>query len=225
MTLFVMFFQHLAILGPPNTAKQGKRQNDKSTLLYPPTKGTKLGIANRLALSQTSTNVGRCKLQRQTQSPSSEKSHSTSRNWLPISIAFKKLQGLSDPTGIPPLSRDRCLRIPLSPLCFHVVSQTIAATPPLLSLKMAWSQSKDRPNKGIYAGLSLPLTAYRAIGGVARNSITNLSLGVDKTTKCKDFGREKLSRLENRCRTLCWMKSRHCGALQLINSRGISALA
>ena len=31
------FAQRLVILGPPNTAKQGKTQNDKSTLLYPPT--------------------------------------------------------------------------------------------------------------------------------------------------------------------------------------------
>ena len=27
----------MGILGPPNTAKQGKAQNDKSTLFYPPT--------------------------------------------------------------------------------------------------------------------------------------------------------------------------------------------
>ena len=37
MTLLVLFSQHLSILGPPNTAKQGKTQNDKSTLFYPPT--------------------------------------------------------------------------------------------------------------------------------------------------------------------------------------------
>ena len=30
------FSQHLVILGPSNTAKQGKTQNDKSTLFYPP---------------------------------------------------------------------------------------------------------------------------------------------------------------------------------------------
>ena len=30
------FSQHLVILGPPNTAKQRKTQNDKSTLFYPP---------------------------------------------------------------------------------------------------------------------------------------------------------------------------------------------
>ena len=30
------FSQHLGILGLPNTAKQGKTQNDKSTLFYPP---------------------------------------------------------------------------------------------------------------------------------------------------------------------------------------------
>ena len=31
------FSQHLGISGPPNTAKQGKTQNDKSTLFCPPT--------------------------------------------------------------------------------------------------------------------------------------------------------------------------------------------
>ena len=31
--------QHLGILGPPNTAKQGETQNDKSTLFCPPTGG------------------------------------------------------------------------------------------------------------------------------------------------------------------------------------------
>ena len=33
------FSQHLGNLGPPNTAKHGKTQNDKSTLFYPPTGG------------------------------------------------------------------------------------------------------------------------------------------------------------------------------------------
>ena len=31
-----VFFQHRDRLGPPNTAKQGKKQKDKSTLLCPP---------------------------------------------------------------------------------------------------------------------------------------------------------------------------------------------
>ena len=34
------FSQYLGILGPPNTAKQGKTQNDKSTLFYPPTRAS-----------------------------------------------------------------------------------------------------------------------------------------------------------------------------------------
>ena len=34
-----VFSQHLGILRPPNTAKQGKTQNDKSTLFCPPTGG------------------------------------------------------------------------------------------------------------------------------------------------------------------------------------------
>ena len=36
MTLFVLFFPLSGHLGPPNTAKQGKPQNDKSTCLTPP---------------------------------------------------------------------------------------------------------------------------------------------------------------------------------------------
>ena len=40
MTFFVLFFsQHLGSLEPQNTAKQGKRENDKSTLFYRPTRG------------------------------------------------------------------------------------------------------------------------------------------------------------------------------------------
>ena len=58
---------------------------------------------------------------------------------------------------------------------FPVVSQTIAATPPLLSVKMA-----DRsPKTGLGGGVSqqkLASEAYRAIGGVARNSIANRAI-------------------------------------------------
>ena len=35
ITFFVLFSQHLGILGPPNAAKRGNKQNDKSTLFYP----------------------------------------------------------------------------------------------------------------------------------------------------------------------------------------------
>ena len=70
---------------------------------------------------------------------------------------------LSDPTETPPLSRDRC-------------SNTLVA------LRFLWYtptfgllQSKDRPNKG---GITenLASEAYRAIGGVARNSIANRAI-------------------------------------------------
>ena len=58
---------------------------------------------------------------------------------------------------------------------FSVVSQTIAATPPLLSFHMA-----DRnPKTGLTRGVSqtkLASEAYRAIGGVARNSIANRAI-------------------------------------------------
>ena len=36
-TLFVLFFPASGYLEPQNTAKQGKHENDKSTLFYPPT--------------------------------------------------------------------------------------------------------------------------------------------------------------------------------------------
>ena len=39
MTLFVLFSQYLGLLKPPNTTKQGKTQNDKSTLFTPPQGG------------------------------------------------------------------------------------------------------------------------------------------------------------------------------------------
>ena len=37
------FSQHLVILEPQSTVKQGKRENDKSTLFYPPTGGGRFG--------------------------------------------------------------------------------------------------------------------------------------------------------------------------------------
>ena len=56
-----------------------------------------------------------------------------------------------------------------------MVSQTIAAAPPLLSFKSGLSQSKDRPNKGV-SQKKLASEAYRTIGGVARNSIANRAI-------------------------------------------------
>ena len=48
MTFVVLFFpHHLCILRPPNTAKQGQMQKDKSTLLYPPPPPTILIISVR----------------------------------------------------------------------------------------------------------------------------------------------------------------------------------
>ena len=70
-----------------------------------------------------------------------------------------------DPTEIPPppLSRDRCSNTPCRTV-FPVVSQTIAATPPRLSSKMA----DRKPKTGLTRGVSqqrLASEAYRAIGG------------------------------------------------------------
>ena len=39
MTLFVLFFPASGFLEPQHTEKQGKCKNDKSTLVYPPTRG------------------------------------------------------------------------------------------------------------------------------------------------------------------------------------------
>ena len=46
------FSQHLDILGPPNAAKQGKTQNDKSTLFYPPTISTPLKSGLKMGFCQ-----------------------------------------------------------------------------------------------------------------------------------------------------------------------------
>ena len=56
-----------------------------------------------------------------------------------------------------------------------MVSQTIAAASPLLSLKMAYRS----PKTGLGGGVSqkkLASEAYHAIGGVARNSIANRAI-------------------------------------------------
>ena len=62
--------------------------------------------------------------------------------------------GLSDPTEIPPQYPCRTV--------FPVVSQTIAATPPLLSLKMAYRNQKTGLTRGVS---QLASEAYRATGG------------------------------------------------------------
>ena len=67
-----------------------------------------------------------------------------------------------DPTEISPPYRLTGVPIP-SRTVFPVVSQTIAATPPLLSLKMAYRN----PKTSLGRMASLASGAYRAAGGVA----------------------------------------------------------
>ena len=83
-------------------------------------------------------------------------------------------QNLSDPTEIPPY-RETGVAIPLSHCVLPVVSQTIAATSPLLSPKMAYRNPKTDLTRGV-SQRKLASEAYRAIGGVARNSVANRSI-------------------------------------------------
>ena len=72
---------------------------------------------------------------------------------------------LSDPTEIPPpIARQVSV--------FPVVSQTIAATPPPLSVKTAYRNPKTDLTRGV-SQKKLASEAYHAIGGVARNGIAN----------------------------------------------------
>ena len=64
---------------------------------------------------------------------------------------------------------------------FPVVLQTIAATPPLVSLKMAYRNLKTDLTRGA-SQKKLASEAYRAIGGVARNSIANRATVGHKAT-------------------------------------------
>ena len=69
---------------------------------------------------------------------------------------------------------------------FPVVWQTIAATPPLLSVKMAYR----KPKTGLGCGVSqqkLASEAYRAIWGVTRYSITNCALVTSGTLSFKNY--------------------------------------
>ena len=83
----------------------------------------------------------------------------------------EKTPRLSDPTEIPPLSRDRCSNTPvaLRSLWYRRLS---LLQPPCRRLKNGLSQSKDRPNKGV-SQKKLASEAYRATGGIARDSIAN----------------------------------------------------
>ena len=78
------------------------------------------------------------------------------------------------PTEIPPPIARQGWQYPCRTV-FPVVSQTIAATPPLLSLQMANRNPKTDLTRGV-SQRKLASEAYRAIGGVARNSISNRAI-------------------------------------------------
>ena len=81
----------------------------------------------------------------------------------------------------PPPYRETSVAIPLS----HCVSCGIAdyrCYTPTSVHKSGLSQSKDRPNKGVWQK-KLASEAYRAIGGVARNSIANRAIAGHYHTK------------------------------------------
>ena len=89
---------------------------------------------------------------------------------LPGVGAFARLQCLVTRLKYPPIVR-QVQQYPCRTV-FLVASQAIAATPPLLSVKVAY----HCPKTGLTRGASqkkLASEAYRAIGGVARNSIAN----------------------------------------------------
>ena len=82
----------------------------------------------------------------------------------PIPLSFPPFVFLSN---TPAISRHTCRMTPVA-LCSSVVSQTIAAAPPLLSARNGLLQSTDRPWRG--GGLA------RAVGGIACNSIANRAI-------------------------------------------------
>ena len=59
---------------------------------------------------------------------------------------------------------------------FPVVSQPIAATPPLLSLTMADNRNPKTGRRGGVSQEKLASEAYRTIGDVARNSIASRAI-------------------------------------------------
>ena len=79
----------------------------------------------------------------------------------------KKLTGpLSDPTEIPPPpNRETDVAIPLWHCVFCGIAETIAATPPLLYVRMAYRS----PKPGLRGVLQKEFAseAYRATGGIA----------------------------------------------------------
>ena len=74
---------------------------------------------------------------------------------------------LSDPTEIPPSPNTRHLSHDPCHTVFSVVSQTIAAAPPLLSVRMAYRNPKTGLNRGVSSQKKLASEACRAIGGIA----------------------------------------------------------
>ena len=88
---------------------------------------------------------------------------STAQNLQERSTVSRKFRLLSDLTEIPPPIARQVWQYPCRTM-FPVVSQTIAATPALLSFKMAYRN----PKTGLTGGVSqtkLASAAYRAIGG------------------------------------------------------------
>ena len=79
----------------------------------------------------------------------------------------------TDPTEIPP-HRETGVAIPLSQCVSCGIADYRCYTPTSFGTD-GLSQSKDRPNKGV-SQRKLASEAYRAIGGVARDSIANRAL-------------------------------------------------
>ena len=86
------------------------------------------------------------------------------------SVTFPKRKCLVTRPKYPPY-RETGVAIPL----FPVVSQTIAATPRLLSLQVAYRSPKTGLTRGV-SQKTLASEAYRAIGAIARNSIANRAI-------------------------------------------------
>ena len=86
-------------------------------------------------------------------------------------IIAKLIQTLSDQTEIPPPYRETGVAIPLSHCVFFGIAEYRCYTPTSFR-KDGLSQAKVRPNKWT-SQKKLASEAYRAIGGVARNSIAN----------------------------------------------------
>ena len=79
---------------------------------------------------------------------------------------------LSDPSEIPPLSRDRCSNTPVA-LCFLWYRRLLH--PATSFCKNGLSQSKTDLTRGL-SQEELASEAYRATSGVARNSIANRAI-------------------------------------------------